>query len=108
MLLHLGGDWAANSRRIVAILDYGSVAGSRATKKILAQAEKQNLLERIDADADTRSMVLLDIGRGTRIVLSPISAAALKGRLESNALYLDFNGGGGVASSSARTDRKGK
>lgn len=108
MLLHLGGDWAANSRRIIAILDFGSVMGSRSTKKIFADAERQKLLERIDGEADTRSIVLMDAGSGTRVVLSPISAAALKGRLESNALFLDFNGGGGVASSSARTDRKGK
>jgi hypothetical protein len=105
MLLHLGGDWAANSRRIVAILDYGSVAGSRDTKKIFAQAEKRGLLERIDAAAGVRSVVLLAERRGTRVVLSPISAAALKGRLESNAVYCDFSGG---ASASARTDRKGR
>jgi regulator of extracellular matrix RemA (YlzA/DUF370 family) len=107
MLLHLGGDWAANSRRIIAILDYGSVAGSRATKRILAQAERQKLLERIDADAGTRSIVLMDAGRSTRVMLSPISAAALKGRLQSNALYLDFNGGA-AAATPARADRKGR
>jgi hypothetical protein len=106
MLLHLGGDWAANSRRIIAILDYGSVAGSRSTKKIFANAEKQMLLERIDDDSDTRSVVLMEACTGTRVVLSPISAAALKGRLASNALYLDFNSGS--ASPAARADRKGK
>jgi hypothetical protein len=104
MLLHLGGDWAANSRRIVAILDYGSVAGSRATKKIFAQAERQRLLERIDTDAEVRSVVLLHERRSTRVVLSPISASALKGRLESNAIYLDF----GTGTAQARADRKGR
>jgi hypothetical protein len=104
MLLHLGGDWAANSRRIVAILDYGSVAGSRATKRILAQADRQRLLERIDTDAEVRSVVLLNEERSTRIVLSPISASALKGRLESNAIYLDF----GTGAVQTRTDRKGR
>jgi hypothetical protein len=108
MLLHLGGDWAANSRRIVAILDYGSVIGSRSTKKLFALAESRKLLERIDRDSDTRSVILMDAGPSTRVVLSPISASALKGRLESNALYIDFSGSGNAASSSARADRKGK
>jgi hypothetical protein len=106
MLLHLGGDWAANSRRIVAILDYGSVIGSRSTKKLFAEAGKRGLMERIDSEADTRSVVLMETGRGTRVVLSPISAAALKGRLESNAMYLDISGG--VAAQTAKSDRKGK
>jgi hypothetical protein len=102
MLLHLGGDWAASSKRIIAILDYSTVAGSRSTKKVFAKAEKLQLLERIDAEADTRSIVLLDTAAGTRVVLSPISAAALKGRLASNALFLDFGGG------SAQPNRKGR
>jgi hypothetical protein len=106
MLLHLGGDCAVNSRRIVAILDYGSVAGNRATKKILQKAEAQKLLERIDAQAETRSVILYAWARGTRVALSPISASALKGRLADNALYLDITGGG-VASSAVRADRKG-
>lgn len=107
MLLHLGGDWAANSRRIIAILDFGSVAGSRATKKMLQLAEKQSLLERIDDESDTRSVILLDTAHGTRLVLSPISAAALKGRLTSNALFLDFNGGAATAPQ-PRANRKGR
>ena len=106
MLLHLGGDWAANSSRIIAILDYGSVAGSRATKKILAQAETGGLLERIDKDAETRSVILLETAQGTRLVLSPISASALKGRLLSNAIYLDFASSYGNAA--ARANRKGR
>jgi hypothetical protein len=105
MLLHLGGDWAANSRRIIAILDYGSVAGSRATKKILGQADKNGLLERIDEDSETRSVIMLETEQGTRLVLSPISAAALKGRLLSNALYLDFAGGNALP---AKANRKGR
>ena len=91
MLLHLGGDWAANSRRIVAILEYGTVAGSRSTKKMLQLAEKQGLLERIDGEAETRSIILMETARGTRLVLSPISATALRGRLMSNAIMLDFS-----------------
>lgn len=105
MLLHLGGDWAANSRRIVAILDYGSVIGSRATKKLFAQAEKRRMLERIDTDAEVRSVVLMHEGRSTRVVLSPISAPALKGRLEANAVFLDFGAG---AAQAGRADRKGR
>lgn len=107
MLLHLGGDWAANSRRIIAILDYSSVCGSRSTKKLLQQAEKGNLLERIDGDAETRSIVLLDTEGGTRAVLSPISAAALKGRLADNAIFLDFNQGS-QAPQQNRANRKGR
>lgn len=91
MLLHLGGDWAANSRRIIAILEYGTVTGSRATKRMLQQAEKRGLLERIDETSETRSIILMEAPRGTRLVLSPISATALKGRLASNAIMLDFS-----------------
>jgi hypothetical protein len=105
MLLHLGGDWAANSRRIIAILDYSSVAGSRATKKLLSLATKDSMLERIDKDSETRSIILLDTGKGTRLVLSPISATALKGRLTSNALFLDFAQGGAAP---AKANRKGR
>lgn len=105
MLLHLGGDWAANSRRIIAILDYGTVSGSRATKKMLERAEKGGLLERIDGDADARSIVLMDTPKGTRLVLSPISSAALKGRLENAAITLDFPGG---AAAPQATGRKGR
>lgn len=106
MLLHLGGDWAANSRRIIAILDFGSVCGSRATRHLLERAKLQNLLERIDDEAETRSVILLETPRGTRLVLSPISAAALKGRLQSNAVYLDFNGG--IAATPKKAGRKGR
>lgn len=106
MLLHLGGDWAANSRRIIAILDYSSVAGSRATKKILTAARANGLLECIDAESETRSVILLEADKGTRLVLSPISAAALKGRLMSNALFLDF--AGGAAAAQPRVNRKGR
>jgi hypothetical protein len=106
MLLHLGGDWAANSRRIIAILDYYSVSGSRSTKKLLQQAEKGGLLERIDGDAETRSVILLETVEGTRAVLSPISAAALKGRLASNAIFLDFTPG--AVSPQNRANRKGR
>jgi hypothetical protein len=107
MLLHLGGDWAANSRRIIAILDFGSVSGSRATRKMLERAEGANLLERIDGGAETRSVILMETAAGTRLVLSPISAAALKGRLQSNAVYLDFNGGAAQAAPQ-KAGRKGR
>jgi len=106
MLLHLGGDWAASSRRIIAILDYNSVAGSRATKAVLQKAEKARLLECIDAGAGTRSLVLLDAGLGTRVVLSPISASALKGRLASDAMTIDFNDASPAEKPTA--DRKGR
>ncbi len=102
MLLHLGGDWAANSRRVIAILDYGTVTGSRSTKKMLHQAEKQGLVERIDGEADTRSIVLVETPRGTRLVLSPISATALRGRLTNNAVFIDF------AANPAAPNRKGR
>lgn len=107
MLLHLGGDWAANSRRIIAILDYGSVSGSRATRKMLEQAESRSMLERIDGEAESRSIILLETRSGTRLVLSPISSAALKGRLQSNAIFLDFSGGAGAAQQQ-KAGRKGR
>jgi hypothetical protein len=106
MLLHLGGDWAASSRRIVAILDYGSVAGSRATKAVLRKAEKEGLLEHISEGAETRSLVLLDAGRGTRVVLSPISASALRGRLAGGAPAVGFTDAG--PAEKTKTDRKGR
>lgn len=99
MLLHLGGDWAANSRRIIAILDYGSVAGSRSVKKMLAEAGARNLLETIDDEGQTRSLILLESGGSTRLVLSPISSSALKGRLAAGGLTLELGG---------RTLRKGR
>lgn len=102
MLLHLGGDWAANSRRIIAILDYGTVTGSRGTKRMLQRAEKQALLEHIDEQAETRSIVLVETVRGTRLVLSPISATALRGRLNNNAILYDF------AANPAASNRKGR
>ncbi len=102
MLLHLGGDWAANSRRIIAILDYGTVTGSRGTKRMLQRAEKQGLLEHIDDEAETRSIVLVETARGTRLVLSPISATALRGRLNNNTILYDF------AASPAASNRKGR
>lgn len=102
MLLHLGGDWAANSRRIIAILDYGSVSGSRSTRKMVAQAEARGMLERIDGDAETRSVILLHTDRGVRLVFSPISSSALKGRLTSNAIYLE------CANSSAEPAKAGR
>ncbi len=98
MLLHLGGDWAANSRRIIAILDYGSVGGSRCVKRLLQQARTQNLLERVD-DGPVRSLILLDSPSGTRLVLSPISSSALKGRLAANAA---------AEAAAARNTRKGR
>lgn len=84
MLLHLGGDWAANSRRIIAILDVGSVGGSRCVKRMLQQARGRNLLEQVD-DGPARSLILLDAPGGTRLVLSPISSSALRGRLAARA-----------------------
>jgi hypothetical protein len=105
MLLHLGGDWAANSRRIVAILDYDSVAGSRSTRKMLRRAEESAMLERIDGGAAARSIVILQTERGARLILSPISTAALKGRLMSNAMFFDFTTG---PASRGQAGRKGK
>ncbi len=89
MLLHLGGDWAANSSRVIAILDYSTVSGVRSCKRMLADAQARGMLERIDED-EARSMILLTTREGIRVVLSPISAAALKGRLQSKAIYMDF------------------
>ena len=103
MLLHLGGDWAANSRRVIAILDYTTVSGSRACKRLVADALQRGLLERID-ETETRSMILLAAKKGTRLVLSPISAAALKGRLQSNAIYMDLP----VAARGRMAKRKGR
>jgi hypothetical protein len=103
MLLHLGGDWAANSRRVIAILDYSTVSGSRSCKRLLADATAKGLLERID-EIETRSMILLSAERGTRVVLSPISASALKGRLQSNAVYMDFP----LAAKARKAIRKGR
>jgi regulator of extracellular matrix RemA (YlzA/DUF370 family) len=102
MLLHLGGDWAANSNRVIAILDYSTVCGVRSCKRMLADAQARGALSRID-DTETRSMILLSSPGGCRVVLSPISATALKGRLQSNAVYLDF-----PVSSRRKSSRKGK
>lgn len=116
MLLHLGGDWAANSNRVIAILDYSTVCGARSCKRMIADAQARGMLERID-DTEARSMILLSVpqvvgpggtrsarpGAGTRVVLSPISAAALKGRLLSNAMYMDF-----PVASRRRLSRKGR
>lgn len=102
MLLHLGGDWAANSNRVIAILDYSTVCGARSCKRVLADAQARGLLSRID-ETETRSMILMSVPQGTRVVLSPISAAALKGRLQSNAVYMDF-----PVVSRRRSSKKGK
>ena len=103
MLLHLGGDWAANTRRVVAILDYSTVCGNRSFKKLIRQAEERGQLESIDEGSETRSLIVLQTERGTRLVLSPISATALKGRAQSSGLLLDFH-----AAAHMNQSRKGR
>lgn len=90
MLLHLGGALAVNSRRVIAVFDMNSVAGSRETRALLRQATQQNRVERVD-DAAPKAFVLLGERDGRwRIVLTPISASTLKLRLSKGDILRGF------------------
>ncbi|MDD4796307.1 MAG: hypothetical protein PHO66_00875 [Eubacteriales bacterium] len=90
MLLHLGGSWAVNSRRVIGVFDWTNIAGTREARDILRRAAEEKRLERVD-DAPPKAMVLLDDARGARrVILTSISAATLRLRLAGAAVIHGF------------------
>ncbi|MDD3243809.1 MAG: DUF370 domain-containing protein [Eubacteriales bacterium] len=92
MLLHLGGSWAVNSRRVIGVFDLGGIGACRETRDVLRRALKEKRLERVDAAAPKSMVLIQDTPGNNRIVLSPISASTLRLRLAGNAVVRAFPG----------------
>jgi len=81
MLLHLGGAWAINARRVVGVFDLSGISLCRETRDMMRRAAREQCLERVE-DGPPKSIVLVQQRPGvTRVILSPISAATLRQRL---------------------------
>ena len=80
MYLHLGQDVVVNSEEIIGIFDLDAASRGEDTKRYLRQAEKEGKTERASEDLP-KSFVLYRGERGeSRVLFTPLSAAALKGR----------------------------
>ena len=82
MVLHLGGEWGAPHRHVLAIVDLHT-ADSPDTRAFLRRAREQNVLVVVPEGEPRSAVITVDDAGMRRVYLSPISAMALKGRGDS-------------------------
>ena len=86
MYLHIGNNVTVFSQDVVAIFDLDNASTSAITRSFLRQAEEEGMV--IAAGEELPKSIVLCCPQGSwqRVYLSPLSSAALAGRLESHAV----------------------
>ncbi|MBE6697766.1 MAG: DUF370 domain-containing protein [Ruminococcaceae bacterium] len=80
MYLHVGNNKNIRCRDIIGIFDTDNATLSPITKKYLARAEKQGLVDSARQEIP-KSFVLYRVPGGFKICFSQLSATALSGRM---------------------------
>ena len=81
MFLHVGNNKNIRSRDIIGIFDTDNATLSPSTKKYLANAEKNGLLDSARKQDIPKSFVLYRTKEGCKICFSQLSATSLSGRM---------------------------
>lgn len=82
MYLHLGQSVVVPFRDIIGIFDLDTATSSRLTQEFLQRAEREGELVDVSMDLP-KSLILCRSELGTLTYLSQLSAATLRGRVES-------------------------
>ena len=83
MFLHVGNNRNIRTRDVIGIFDMDNATVSAITRKFLNGKQKELLVESVSFDIP-KSFILYKDGDKQRICFSPLSAASLKGRLNSD------------------------
>ena len=79
MYLHLGQDTIVSEDDIIGIYDLDNCSGSHITRAFLREAEQRGEVVNVSEDLP-KSFVITSVGDETRVYLSQLSTATLKGR----------------------------
>ena len=80
MFLHVGNNKNIRERNVIGIFDMDTATESATTRKFLGEKQKQLLVE-IAAVEIPKSFVLFEENGLTKVCISPLSASALRGRM---------------------------
>lgn len=80
MYLHLGQDTVVKLSEVVAIFDLENASIAKATKRYLAQAQKQGLVVNVSTELPKSFVVCVDEKGKNTVYISQISSATLKKR----------------------------
>ena len=80
MYLHLGQDTVVKLSEVVAIFDLENASIAKATKRYLAQAQKQGLVVNVSTELPKSFVVCVDEKGKNTVYISQISSTTLKKR----------------------------
>ncbi|MBO7309842.1 MAG: DUF370 domain-containing protein [Clostridia bacterium] len=83
MYLHIGNNRNIRKSRVIGIFDMDNATVSQITRKYLNFVQKDLLLETATYEIP-KSFVLYEEHGESKVCFSPLSVAALKGRMEEN------------------------
>ena len=86
MYLHVGNNQNIRTKSIIGIFDMDNTTVSAVTRKYLNTKQKKNLVFSVSDEEIPKSFILFEDGGEKKICFSPLSVAALKGRIEENSL----------------------
>ncbi len=86
MYLHVGNNQNIRTRNIIGIFDMDNTTVSAVTRKYLNKKQKKNLVFSASEEEIPKSFILLLENGEKKVCFSPLSVAALKGRIEENSL----------------------
>ncbi|KAB4602977.1 extracellular matrix regulator RemB [Lawsonibacter faecis] len=89
MYLHLGQSVVVPYRDVIGLFDMDNTTSSHLTRRFLERSEKEGRLEMVGDDIPKAFVLCGRQGEKTRIYLSQLSTATLKGRAEDNQFTLD-------------------
>lgn len=81
MYLHAGNGRTVRTRDVIGIFDLDNASMSAGTRRMLTEMQREGRVESA-ADELPKAFILYRVGETTKICLSPLSAAALKGRCD--------------------------
>lgn len=76
MFLHLGGEIDVSIKDVIAIIDISQKNKSKITQEFLKVADEEGFIERI-SNEESKSVVITEIDKKSKIFLSPISSITL-------------------------------
>ncbi len=82
MYIHLGSHISVSTEDIVAVFDLDNVTTGKKTREFLAAAEREGMIIPVGEDLPKSLVVCTPKGSWQRLYLSPLSATALLGRLQ--------------------------
>ena len=86
MYLHVGNNKNIRTKTIIGIFDMDNTTDSAVTRKYLNTKQKKKLVMSASDGEIPKSFVLFEEDGERKICFSPLSVAALKGRIEENSL----------------------